>query len=105
MPNSNPNGQLRAVLAFRGNPSTVTVHHELWHYRDFLKNFQGKASEFGAATTARLEEFVHKSLESSRRWSTYAARDRAEQESYILMLRHGDEFNKLMEKLGQKPLG
>ncbi len=80
-----------SALVFRGRPTTLVVHHELWHRVDLLTNFDGDAGRGQGQSTRAGEEYVHRRLRKSRRWGKYPEADRKSQSDYIAAVRRGGD--------------
>ena len=100
-----PGGRPRTALVFRGEPSGLVVHHELWHRQDFMRNYGGKFDAWKAAKNIHKERYVHQQLEGSRRWSWYGPKAKANQNLYIKGLEAKEvtaEVAEILKGLGVK---
>lgn len=98
-PPAKPGGPARTALVFRGEPTGLTVHHELWHRQDFMKNYGSSYDKWKAQASIAHERYVDKRLTESRRWSAYGPKDRLNQKLYIEKLEKKEEMEKLLEQL------
>ncbi len=73
-----PNSKTVFVV-YRGEPSRINTHHELWHFFDWARN----PTEYMNKTTLQREGFVHLRLSNGRYWNSYDEAGRANQEAYI----------------------
>ena len=102
-PPATPGGPARTAIAFRGEPTGLTVHHELWHRQDFIKNHESSFDKWKAAQSIDKERYVDKRLTESRRWPDYGPKDQINQKLYIQKLEKKEELDRLLKQL--KDLG
>jgi hypothetical protein len=102
-PPAKPGGPARTALVFRGEPSGATVHHELWHRQDFIKNHNSSFDSWKAGQSIDKERYVHGRLTESRRWGEYGPKEKLNQKLYIEKLEKKEELEQLLKKL--KDLG
>ena len=100
-------GAAELALRVEGD-SRLAIHHEMWHWRNFLRNFDADVEgyflvgEQNATRATKIiaedELFVHAKLAGSRRWSSYSDFERYFQTEYARGWKQ--RLDRAIDKLG-----